>query len=57
MQKAPGCYLMIGSANDDKGLNYGHHHPKFDFDEQVLPHAAAVMTASAFDLSKKQAQA
>jgi amidohydrolase len=45
---------MVGSANDDKGLRYGHHHPKFDFDEQVLPYAAAMMTAAAFDLSKKR---
>lgn len=50
MEKAPGCYLMIGSANPDRGLDYGHHHPKFDFDEAVLPNAAAIMTAAALAL-------
>jgi amidohydrolase len=47
MQKAPGCYVLVGSANADKGLNYGHHHPRFDIDEAVLPKAAAVMAAAA----------
>ena len=47
MEKAPGCYFMIGSANPEKGLDYGHHHPKFDFDEQALPRAAALMAAAA----------
>lgn len=50
MEKAPGCYIMVGSANAEKGLNFGHHHPRFDFDEAVLPNAAAVMTASILEL-------
>jgi amidohydrolase len=54
MEKAPGCYLMVGSANTEKGLNYGHHHPKFDFDEAVLPNAVAVMTTAALALLKHQ---
>jgi amidohydrolase len=52
MEKAPGCYLMIGSANAERGLTYGHHHPKFDFDEEVLPRAAALMTATVLGLLK-----
>lgn len=50
MQEAPGCYLMIGSANAERGLNYGHHHPRFDFDEQAMVHGAAVMAACALEL-------
>jgi len=49
-QKAPGAYFMVGSNNAEKGLDYGHHHPKFDFDEGVLPRAAALMAASAVEL-------
>jgi amidohydrolase len=41
---------MVGSANADKGLNYSHHHPKFDFDEAALPNAVAVMVASVLRL-------
>jgi amidohydrolase len=49
-QKAPGTYFFVGSNNAAKGLDYGHHHPKFDFDEGVLPRAAALMAASAVEL-------
>lgn len=50
MEKAPGCYFFVGSANPEKGLAYGHHHPKFDFDEDALPRAAALMTRAALRL-------
>jgi amidohydrolase len=43
LEKVPGCYFFVGSANEKKNLNYGHHHPKFDFDEAALPRAAALM--------------
>lgn len=32
----PGCYVMIGSGNHEKGIIYPHHHPKFDLDEAAL---------------------
>ena len=41
MQDIPSCYFFVGSANSDKGLDYSHHHPKFDVDEASLPRAAA----------------
>jgi amidohydrolase len=47
MQAAPGCFMMVGSANPEKGLDYGHHHPKFDIDESCLPYAVAIMAQSA----------
>ena len=37
LEEVPGCYFFLGSANAEKGLNYPHHHPRFDFDETVLP--------------------
>ncbi len=46
LEKVPGCFFFIGSANPEKGLDAGHHHPKFDFDEVVLPRAAALMSAA-----------
>jgi amidohydrolase len=54
MEKIPGCYFLVGSANADKGLNFGHHHPKFDFDERVMPIAAALMSASAVKLLEQE---
>jgi amidohydrolase len=49
-ERIPGCYVYVGSANSEKGLVFGHHHPRFDFDEAVLPQAAALVAASAVDL-------
>lgn len=50
MEQAPGCYFMMGSANAERGLTASHHHPRFDFDEAVLPRAAALMAAAAHAL-------
>lgn len=50
MQDIPGCYFLIGSANAEKGLDAVHHHPRFDFDEDSLPSAAALMASAAADL-------
>ena len=50
MEKVPGLFMFVGSANADKGLNYGHHHPKFDFDEAALPRGAALLAATAVEL-------
>jgi amidohydrolase len=50
LEKIPGCYIYIGSANTQKGLDFGHHHPRFDFDEIVLPQAAALVTACAMNI-------
>jgi amidohydrolase len=50
MQKTPGMFFFVGSANDKRGLNYGHHHPKFDFDEAALLRSAALMAQAAVEL-------
>ncbi|HEY3311170.1 MAG TPA: amidohydrolase [Anaerolineales bacterium] len=49
-QKIPGAFFFIGSTNQQKGFIYGHHHPKFDFDEAALPRGAALMTQAAIEL-------
>jgi amidohydrolase len=33
---APGCFVFVGSANAEKGLDQPHHSPRFDFDEEAL---------------------
>jgi len=50
MQRIPGCYFLVGSANPTKGLDAPHHHPRFNIDEDALPRAAALMAASAAHL-------
>lgn len=50
MEEIPGCYFFVGSSNPRKGLGYGHHHPKFNFDEEAMPRAAGLMASAAVDL-------
>ncbi len=55
MSDRPGCYFFIGSRNDERGLNFGHHHPRFDFDERALVTGAALMAAAAVDYTSRGA--
>jgi len=52
LEKVPGCFIFVGSSNSKKGLDYSHHHPRFDFDEQGLIYGSALMTAATLDLLK-----
>lgn len=53
MHDIPGCFLMVGSANPEKGLNYGHHHPKFNIDETCLPYAVGILAQGAVEILEK----
>jgi amidohydrolase len=44
LQAVPGCYFFLGSANTPQGLNFPHHHPRFDFDETALPLGIEIFT-------------
>ena len=43
----PSCYFFVGSNNSDRGLDYPHHHPHFDFDEKALINGAVLMATAA----------
>ena len=45
MERNPSAFLLVGSANHESGLDYPHHHPRFDFDEEVLPFSVGLMSA------------
>ena len=47
MREVPGSYMLLGSANPERGLDYAHHHPRFDFDEAVLPLGVAILVETA----------
>ena len=51
-QEVPSCFILLGSANSEKGLIYGQHHPKFDFDEEVLTLGSAILAETALTLLK-----
>lgn len=53
MADIPGCYFFIGSADHERGLDAGHHHPKFDFNEGALTIGAALMASVVMDFLKR----
>lgn len=50
LQRVPGCYSFIGSANPQKGLDAKHHQPDFDFDEEALKTGSALTIATVRNL-------
>jgi amidohydrolase len=52
LERVPGCYILIGSANAEQGLDAPHHHPRFDFDERAMPKAVALLEACALSYLK-----
>jgi amidohydrolase len=46
-EKAPGCFVFVGSANSARGLDHPHHSPHFDFDEAALATGCAFLVEGA----------
>ena len=42
-QKIPACFFRLGVRNEDLGIIYGVHHPKFDIDKNALKFGAGLM--------------
>ena len=36
LERVPGCFVFVGSADAGKGLDQPHHSPRFDFSEEAL---------------------
>jgi amidohydrolase len=47
LRAVPGCFIAIGSRNASRHLVWGHHHPKFDVDEQAMKIGADVLMRTA----------
>jgi amidohydrolase len=45
-QKVPACFFRLGVANEERGINYGVHHPKFDIDHRSLITGVSAMLAA-----------
>jgi amidohydrolase len=43
LEQRPGSFFFVGTQNDAKGLTWGHHHPRFDIDEEGLANGIEVM--------------
>ena len=47
---APGCLMLLGTANPEKGITEIWHRPGFDVDEDALPVGVHIMSLAALDL-------
>lgn len=47
MTDIPGTYFFVGARDRTVAGDYGHHHPRFSFDEEALPLAVALLSAAA----------
>jgi amidohydrolase len=52
LNRVPGCFFFIGSANAEKGLAAPHHNPRFDIDEAVMPLGVAILAEAAMRYSR-----
>ena len=43
LEQRPGCFYFVGSVNEERGLTWGHHHPRFDIDEESMANGMEVM--------------
>jgi amidohydrolase len=49
MDDIPGMYFFVGASVPNQTEYFGHHHPRFDFDENALPFSVALMASVVAD--------
>lgn len=47
-QEIPVCFFRLGVRNEEKGIVFGVHHPRFDIDEQALKRGVEMMSLAVF---------
>lgn len=52
-RKIPSTFVWVGAANKDKDMTYGHHHPKFAFDEEALLTGLKLLISVALEYKKR----
>ncbi len=48
LNRAPGCFVLVGAANPEEGFYSPHHSPTFDFEESVMPTGVALLAEAAY---------
>lgn len=49
LNRAPGCFILIGASDPAQGWHSPHHNAAFDFDERVLPVGTAILATTALE--------
>jgi amidohydrolase len=47
LNRAPGCFVLVGASDPAEKWHSPHHNPTFDFDERMLPTAVSLMAGAA----------
>lgn len=47
--EVPSCFFRCGTRNEDRGIVWGHHHPKFDVEEEGFVNGMATMATAAIN--------
>jgi amidohydrolase len=54
LNRAPGCFVLVGAWDTEKPLNSPHHSANFTWDERVLATGAALMAGAALTYLSEQ---
>jgi amidohydrolase len=49
-QRAPGVFAFVGAGNVSQGIEYPHHHPRFQIDEESLSLGLRYLTMATLEL-------
>ena len=49
-QTSPGTFFYVGAGNEEKGITYPHHHPRFTVDEDALENGIKMFVHATFRL-------
>ena len=44
--EVPSCFFYVGVGNEERGITWGHHHPKFDIEEEGMTAGLATMAGA-----------
>lgn len=47
LNRAPGCFILVGASDPAEPMHSPHHNPTFDFDERMMPTGAAALAGAA----------
>jgi amidohydrolase len=47
LEAVPGCYILVGAGNPERGIAAAHHSNQFDIDEDALPVGVEVLARAA----------
>lgn len=46
LEKKPGCFFFTGTRDEERGISWGHHHPRFDVAEDGMAVGMEVMVST-----------